>query len=83
MIDPRTQRARSVTQKIVDRIAADPQFRQQMVNDPRGTLEKSEFSQELQQVVQGGFPTQADPQLACSESCIVISCWWSCFWTGD
>jgi hypothetical protein len=82
MIDPQTQQIRNVTQKILDRIAIDPQFRQQMVDDPEGTLNKSEYGQEVRQILlRGGTLTKAVPQLACSESCIVISCWWSCFWS--
>jgi hypothetical protein len=82
MIDPQTQQIRNVTQKILDRIAIDPQFRQQMVNDPGGTLEKSEFSQELQQLAKES-PTKVTPQLRCDRSCVrVNSCWWTSFWTN-
>jgi hypothetical protein len=46
---------RSLTQKVLDKAASDPQWKQQLIDDPEAAMRAANFSesQQLQQIQQG------------------------------
>src|SRR5438874_13682872 len=42
-MDERTQKNREFRKRVLDRIASDPEFRRQLVDDPKAALEKAGF----------------------------------------
>jgi len=55
------ERRREFVSKVVDRIATDPQFREQVKANPRGALEAAGLSDEYDQLKSAGSPGQAGP----------------------
>jgi hypothetical protein len=51
---PADERRRAFVSKVVDRIVADPQFRQHVKEDPRGALEAAGLSDEYEQLKEAG-----------------------------
>ena len=43
-MDERTQKNREFRKRVLDRIASDPEFRRQLVDDPKAALEKAGFT---------------------------------------
>jgi len=42
-MDEKTQKNREFRKRVLDRIASDPEFRRQLVDDPKAALEKAGF----------------------------------------
>jgi hypothetical protein len=53
-IDPAEleRRAAALDEKVIDRIASDPQFAQQMKSDPQGAMRAAGLAQEADQIVE-------------------------------
>jgi hypothetical protein len=55
-------RRQEFVSKVVDRIASDPQFREQVKADPRGALEAAGLSDEYDQLQAAGSAGQGGPK---------------------
>lgn len=64
--------ARELTKKILNRIATDPHFRQELLEHPKKTLEHSEFAADAKRLA----PGKVNPNMMCrsDDSCWIISC---------
>jgi hypothetical protein len=74
--DQLDQKRRNLTQTLVDRIAQDPQFRQQLVNDTRGALQAAGLWDAYQEVTAGysNLDREVSGYAACSPSNSSANC---------
>lgn len=69
--------ARDLNSRILERIATDPQFRQQLLDNPEQTISNSEFGQEAKQLSSQGQTAPMRPGAARAP----VDCTWTCAWT--
>jgi hypothetical protein len=69
-------KARDLNSRILERIATDPQFRQQLLDDPDQTIANSEFAQEAKQLA-----SQQRTSPLGARAALASGCTWTCAWT--
>lgn len=69
--------AKDLNRRILEKIATDPQFREQMLDNPEETIINSEFGEEIKQLApqRSALPQPQDGG--------DFECWWTCWDTID
>jgi len=70
-----SSQGQDLNRRILEKIASDPQFRKQLLDNPERTIENSEFGPEVKRLA--SQPASVVPNVAPSEACT-----WTCAWTG-
>lgn len=67
---------RSLMEKVLDRAASDPEWKQRLLDDPEAALREADFPelQRLQQMQQGEVVGQAMGQADCRYQCLPVGC---------
>ena len=77
---------RSLTEKVLDRAASDPQWKQQLLDDPEAAMRAANFpeTQQLEQMeggagepeIRGHYRYPGEPPYCCTYMCV----WWTQYW---
>jgi hypothetical protein len=70
--------ARDLNRRILERIATDPQFREQLLDNPQQAIDNSEFGQEVKHLASQQQAAHLSPRGTTPVECTI----WSCMWTS-